>query len=160
MLATMQTIEWAWSGGQKWWGLGQAQKNLLRNEIEYAQTLVIIPAIIDFDPDTLNKASKSGENSVTVYIELPKSYDVADIDVSTVKLSTERGTVSAQLTPTEVGDYDNDGILDRMVKFDRQAVIEIVNAGDQVKITVRGEVAEKQFEGSDTIRVVDKGKRK
>ncbi|RLE50310.1 MAG: hypothetical protein DRJ21_01785 [Candidatus Methanomethylicota archaeon] len=41
VLATMQTIEWAWSGGQEYWGLGEEQKNLLRNEIEYALVLAL-----------------------------------------------------------------------------------------------------------------------
>jgi hypothetical protein len=110
----------------------------------------IVPAIVDINPDTLNKASKGG--AVTTYIEIT-GYDVNDIDVSTVKLRTNKGIVSAQSTPTSVGDYDSDGIPDRMVKFDRQAVIGIVDVGD-VEVTISGKISGKDFEGTDVIRVI------
>ena len=109
-----------------------------------------IEAIIDIDPDTLNLKS-SGE-WITAYIELPEGYDVADIDVSTVLLED---TISAEANPTKIGDYDDDDVADLMVKFDRQEVIAIVDAGDQVEITVTGEVVGAPFEGSDTIRVIE-----
>ena len=113
-------------------------------------------AAIDIDPDTLNLNSKG--KWITCYIELPEDYDVDDIDVSTVKLN---GQVPAESHPTGTGDYDNDGIPDLMVKFDRSAVQEILQAGDEVEITVTGELNyETPFEGSDTIRVIDKGGKK
>jgi hypothetical protein len=117
-----------------------------------------VSATVDVKPDTLNKASKSDKNAVTVYIEIP-GYSVNAINVSTVTLNTLKGNVSAQLSPTEVGDYDSDGIPDRMVKFDRQAVIAIVDVGDKVKITIRGKIAEAAFEGIDEIRVIEQGKK-
>ena len=113
-----------------------------------------VPATVDFKPDTLNKASQSDKSAVTVYIEVP-GYDVNAIDVATVTLSTSKGSVSAQLKPTEVGDYDKDGVPDRMVKFDRQAVIAIVDVGEKVKITISGKIAGAIFEGSDEIRVIE-----
>lgn len=78
--------------------------------------------------------------------------------MGTVTLSTSKGSISAQLTPSEVGDYDSDGIPDSIVKFDRQAVIAIVDAGDKVKITIRGRVAGAIFEGSDETRVIEQKK--
>lgn len=108
---------------------------------------------MDVKPDTLNKASQSDENTVTAYIEIP-GYDVNSIDVSTVTLGTSKGKVTAQLEPTVVGDYDGDGIPDAMVKFDRQAVIEIVDIGKNT-LTVSGTVAGETFEGSDEIRVMN-----
>ena len=114
------------------------------------------PATVDFDPDTLNKKSKG--KWVTVYTELPAGYNVTDINVSTMMLNE---TVPAELQPTEIGDYDSDGIPDLMVKFDRQAVIDILSIGDAVDITVTGKLYdETPFEGSDVIRVIDKGKGK
>ena len=113
----------------------------------------MILATVDFDPDTLNKKSKG--KWVTVYTELPAGYNVTDINVSTMMLNE---TVSAELHPTEVGDYDSDGIPDLMVKFDRQAVIDILPIGDAVSITVTGRLTDgTQFEGSDTVRVIDEG---
>jgi Tol biopolymer transport system component len=121
----------------------------------YAIELIdIVPATVDVNPDTLNKASKGG--TVTAYIEIP-GYDINNIDVSTVRLSTNNRTVSAQLTPTSIGDYDSDGIPDRMVKFDRQAVIGIVDVGDVV-VTISGKISGKDFEGTDMIRVIGKQK--
>jgi hypothetical protein len=115
-----------------------------------------IEATVDLDPDTLNLNSKG--KWITCYIELAEGYDVDDIDVSTIKLN---GQVPAESHPTGVGDCDNDGVTDLMVKFDRAAVQKILQAGDEVEITVTGELKdETPFEGSDTIRVIDKGEKK
>jgi len=78
-----------------------------------------IPATVDIDPDTLNLKSKG--RWITAYIELPEGYDVNDINVSTVRLND---TIAAEQHPAEVGDHDEDGIPDLMVKFDRRAVID------------------------------------
>ncbi|MCK4529131.1 carboxypeptidase regulatory-like domain-containing protein [candidate division WOR-3 bacterium] len=111
---------------------------------------------IDFDPDTLNLQSKG--KWVTTYIELPEGYDVSAINVSTVMLNDQ---VQAEMKPTEIGDYDDDSIPDLMVKFDRSAIQEILEVGDEVVITVTGELINgTPFEGSDTIRVIEKGGKK
>jgi len=83
---------------------------------------------------------------------LPQGYDVGDIDISSIMLN---GVVSALSKPTEIGDYDNDGIPDLMIKFDREAVQEILDVGEQIEITISGEVDGILFEGSDSIRVID-----
>jgi hypothetical protein len=115
-----------------------------------------VAVTIDFDPDTLNL--KSNGEWITAYIELLEGYDVADIDVSTILLEDE---IPAEAHPTEIGDHDNDGIDDLMVKFGRSAVQEILDEGEEVEITVTGELTDgTQFEGSDTIRVIDNGKSK
>ena len=116
----------------------------------------VIQAVIDINPDTLNLNSKG--KRITCYIELPEDYDVEDIDVSSIKLN---GQVPAESRPTGVGDYDDDGIAELMVKFDRSAIQEILEAGDEVEITVTGELNDDtKFEGSDTIRVISKGGKK
>ncbi len=123
-----------------------------------------IPATIDIDPDTLNlKSHKMMRHGrwVTSYIELPEGYDVADINVSTVLLDD---AISAELRPSNIGDYDRDGIPDLMVKFDRPDMIDLVKALNldlptDVELTVTGSLADgTQFEGSDTIRVIEKGR--
>jgi len=116
-----------------------------------------IVATIDIDPDTLNMKSCSDKNAVTVYIELAGA-DVTAVDVRTVTLSYAGKTIKALPAPTSVGDYDKDGISDRMVKFNRQEVIGIVVPGDAITLTVNGMVACKPFEGTDTIRVIREGK--
>lgn len=51
-------------------------------------------------------------------------------------------------------DHDGNGILDRMVKFDRSEVAAILSPGDAVELTVTGELTDGTlFAGSDTIRV-------
>lgn len=118
----------------------------------------VVPATIDFDPDTLNP--KSQGKYVTVYIELPEEYDVNDIDISTIELTYGVGSVSAEDTPTEIGDHDENGIPDLMVKFDRQDVVAILAPGEEIEITVSGESWDYsnngfQFEGRIDIRVLD-----
>jgi N-acetylmuramoyl-L-alanine amidase len=110
----------------------------------------IVTSTIDFDPDVLNLRTRKGV--VTVYIELPEDYDVAEIDLSSVILN---GTVAAKEWPAAIGDYDKDGIPDLMVKFDRAAVQAAVQVGESVAITVTGQVAGIGFEGSDIIRVIN-----
>jgi hypothetical protein len=119
-----------------------------------------IAATIDIDPNTLNLKSQGDKNAFTAYIELPAGYSVANISVATVKLVVNGSEISAQLNPTSVGDYDKDGVADRMVKFSRQAVISALRdkTGD-ITMTVNGQLTDGlRFSGSDTIKVIKPGK--
>lgn len=107
-----------------------------------------IPATVDIYPDPLILGRKGG--SVTAYIELPEGYDLNNIDVSTIRLNLE---VPARLHPTRIGDYDEDGIPDLMVKFDKKEVIPLLIEGENT-LTVTGEVSGEMFEGSDTITAI------
>jgi len=112
-----------------------------------------ITATVDIYPQTLNLRSKA--KWINCYVELPGGYDVADINVSTTMLND---TVSAELHPTEVGDYDGDDIPDLMVKFNRTAVSEyILSKGimtGNVTLTIIGQLNDGTlFQGSDIIRV-------
>lgn len=113
----------------------------------------VIPATIDFDPDTLDLKSKG--KVVTVYIELPTGYNVGQIDISSIMLN---GLVPALDKPMEIGDYDNDGISDLMVKFERDKVLSILSPGEAVTLSLTGKVfyngSYTDFEGSDVIRVI------
>lgn len=65
------------------------------------------------------------------------------------------GIVSAQSQPTNISDYDYDGIPDLMVKFSRSAVAQILEPGDNVEIKVSGAFVDgTEFEGVDYIRVI------
>jgi hypothetical protein len=126
-----------------------------------------IEATVDIDPDSLNLKT-TVDQWITAYIELPEPYNVTDIDLETVRLNT---TIPAVTDPkygfvTEPEEYitdnDGDGILERMVKFDRAEVISFVRTNIElsgwrfknVTLTVRGEVAGELFEGSDRIKVI------
>ncbi|MFQ6084420.1 MAG: Kelch repeat-containing protein [Methanosarcinales archaeon] len=128
---------------------------------------LILESAVDIKPDTLNLKSKG--KWITAYIELPEGYNVDQIDISTVAIVAIDETdidspIYAELSPTKIDDHDNDGILDLMVKFDRQKLIIFlkdisVEDGDEVEVTVAGElIEEKSFEGSDTIEVINKKK--
>jgi hypothetical protein len=121
-----------------------------------------IPAVIDIAPDLLNLKSK-GE-WITCYIELPEGYNVSDIDIYSIRLND---TFPVSLlpkppvpVPTEIGDHDDDGIPDLMVKFNRTEltshiyhVLGITYGNVMLRIT--GNLTDgTPFEGSDTIRVI------
>jgi hypothetical protein len=118
---------------------------------------VTVSATVNIGPDTLNL--KSQGQRITCYIELPEGFNPEDIDFSTTMLGD---TVPAELEPTEVGDYDGDNIIERMVKFNRQAVINyLVGLGvqhkDEVVLTIAGTLNDgTPFEGKDTLRVINK----
>jgi hypothetical protein len=68
--------------------------------------------------------------------------------------STLNGQIRAEAKPTEIDDYDSDGIPDSMVKFNRSEGQKILQAGEEVRITVGGNLTEgRLFEGTDFIRV-------
>lgn len=135
-------------------------------EIVVKPTLAIIPATIDCDPDTLNL--KSQGQWITCYIELPEGYDVWKLDGSTVLLNGINGIVpvylgkegwaKAESNNSNIMDHDGDGILERMVKFDTAAIQGILSPGEVV-LTLTGKVGLADFEGSDTIRVINPGKK-
>lgn len=127
----------------------------------------IVEADINFDPDTLNLGS--GGKWVTAYIELPDGYDVAGINASSVFLND---TVSAVTDPmyefvTNESEYlvdrDGDGITERMLKFDREEVEAILEAGDEVTVTFEGKIGYENeatsgmavFVGTDSITVIE-----
>ena len=111
---------------------------------------------IDIDPDTLNLKSKG--KYITCYMELPEGYDVSNIKPETVTLTIGEATIYAELSPTEIGDYDDNSIPDLMVKFDRQSVQDACAPGT-VEITVYCETYNgTSFEGTDTVLVIEKGK--
>jgi uncharacterized delta-60 repeat protein len=117
-----------------------------------------IPASIDIKPDTLNGKSKG--KWINCYIELSDGYSVEDIEFVTLRQFNNDPIDSplAAVGPSEVGDHDDDGITDLMVKFDRQELIRFLEVGD-AELTIAGELGDgTPFEGSDTIRVIRPGK--
>jgi len=132
----------------------------LNNNIGFSDTSVyILPiaATVNIDPDTLNLGSKG--KWITAYIQLPEGYGAAEINATTILLN---GTISPVLDPkygfvTNSGEYlidhNNDGILERMVKFDREQAIAMLGEG-QATLTITGTVNSALFEGSDAINVV------
>jgi len=135
-------------------------------ELAYVEITVIpvITATVDIHPKTV--ALRSNGIWVTAYIELPQSYNLSDIDVSTILLNdtvpVDPFWVDKTLESVN-GDYDADDIPDLMVKFDRGEVIEFVfgdtslpnNKIIYVTLTLAGQFTDgTPFEGNDTIRII------
>jgi hypothetical protein len=108
---------------------------------------VPVPATADIHPKTLN--FKSRGRWITCYIELPEGFDIADIDIASVRLD---GVVSAVPWPIGIGDEDEDGVPDLMVKFNRSNIMSIYAPDDNICLSVTGIVGDQEFEGTDCIR--------
>jgi hypothetical protein len=114
------------------------------------------PCTIDIHPDTLNLKSKG--RYVTCYIELPEQYYVGDIDITTVALTINSNPIPVELSPTEIGDYNNNSVLDLMVKFDREAVQGLCTPGAVDMAIYCEDFQGNTFLGEDTVLVIDKGR--
>ena len=120
-----------------------------------------IKATVDVDPNALNLCSK-GE-WVTAYIELPEGYNVSEIDIYSIKLNNTFPVsllvVPPVPVPTEIGDYDEDGTPDLMVKFNMTELtsyicLQGIKYGN-VTLTISGNLTDgTQFEGEDTVKVL------
>jgi hypothetical protein len=120
-----------------------------------------IPAAIDLDPGTLNP--RSNGKWITCYIELAEGSDAGAINGSTVTLddipayiSDKQGWATPEGNDENVADYDSDGVLERMVKFDRAAVQSIVEP-PEATLTIKGWLTGgTPFAGTATLCVLDK----
>lgn len=133
-----------WSGCQ--WGDDILCTEWALLTLEKVFPRIAIPANITIKPETLNLASK-GE--FTAFITLPEPYNITDINIS---------TVVCEGAPAVNGMVADDNKY--IAKFDREDLIG-VEPGPEVELTVTGKLFDgTAFEGSDTIRVIDKGKGK
>ncbi len=115
-------------------------------------------ATVDIDPDTLNL--RSGGMFITAYIELENA-DVRDINASTVLLNNEvppvlderYGFVTSE--DSYLTDHDMDGELERMLKFWRSDIEDMLDPGNNVSFKITGNLYDGvRFEGTDTIRTL------
>ncbi len=120
----------------------------------------IIDAIVDVDPNAVNLNSQGAW--ITCYIELP-GYDVNDIDGQTVTLEGVNAYMGrqdwacAQANAANTVDHDGDGVMERMVKFDRSAVQATLHRGT-VTVTVMGKLPNHTtLRGTDLIKVIGGG---
>ena len=121
--------------------------------IGYATALpYTITPTVDVNPDTLNLKARG--KWITAYIGGIEPYSVEDIDVETVRLVYGESEVDA-----EWGDVQDDTL---MVKFNRSEVSGLladVEDDNNIELTVTGQLSGMTFAGSDTIRVISRGKR-
>ena len=101
---------------------------------------------------------RSNGKWITVFVDLPESCNVRKVDVSSIMLN---GSVHAEKTAVLL-DLDGDRRLELMVKFDRQAVIDLISKtlryareSGTATLTVTGELKDGSvFRGNDTITVI------
>lgn len=134
---------------------GDGLHGFLRFEVPLTFTVEV-----DFDPDTLNKWSAG--KWVTVYLEPPQGCDPRDIDPSTVLLNDvlrpvldpHYGWVVSE--DSYIVDHDLDGLWERLLKFERESVEDILPVGSTIWINITGRTYDGiDFSGSDVIRVID-----
>jgi len=108
-----------------------------------------IPAKASIVPRTINLASKG--KWITCYIWLHEDYNVADIDPNSILLEEE-------IEPDEYSVDQQKQVA--VLRFSRSDVQEILNVGE-VELTITGQLTDGTvFEGTDVIRVIDKGGKK
>jgi len=114
----------------------------------------VVNAIVDIQPQALSLRSRG--RWFTAYIELPEGYNVRDVDVSAIMIN---GSILIDFdAPVAIGDYDENGIEDLMVRFNRTLVVGyILSQGimfGNVTLTLTGELYDgTMFEGKAIINV-------
>jgi len=104
-----------------------------------------IPAEVEVRPETLNLSSNG--KWIICLVRLPEDYDVADVNTNSILLN-------GQIQPTRVWINEKDSVV--MLKFSRSELCDNLEAG-KVELTVSGELVDgTKFEGTDTIRIIDK----
>jgi hypothetical protein len=120
----------------------------------------VLEAKVYLCPHTLNL--KSMGRWITGFIKLPEDYDVANINVSTIRLN---GTIPAEPKPVAILGLDCINVKVLMVKFNRTATINLVKHSTvvdesipkcfSITLTISGNLLNGQlFKGSTEIRVI------
>ena len=147
--------KWGFGLADNWW-TGGGPGRVFVDDIRLGEYSLGVEAEVEVKPDTFNLKSRG--RFITAFIELPADYDAGDIDVATVYLAVEdsEDTVPAEPRPTAVRDRNRNGLPELMVKFDRQAVQELLSPGEEVIVYVGGQLIDgTEFLGEDTVRVID-----
>ncbi|MEO0136839.1 MAG: T9SS type A sorting domain-containing protein [candidate division WOR-3 bacterium] len=132
----------------------------LTSEIDHLKINYGVYGNLDLKPEVLNL--KSQGKWITGYIEILPPYNANDIDHTTVELCFGDQSVESE-GPWSVGDYDNDGIPDLMVKFSREAIKGMLLAENiipplDIEFLARGSFIDgMKFAALGTIQVISPG---
>ena len=117
---------------------------------------VTVVAKIDFEPKSLNlKNADKGNSVVTVYIELPSELNAIEILINSIKLNDMISPITDGkygYVKNPVSDYDNDGILEFMVKFEKGSLDNILMTGNN-NVIIKGSTGTYSFIGTCIIEV-------
>ncbi len=109
---------------------------------------------VNIAPDSVNLKNKNGV--ITVYIKLPEGFNLNGIiDASSITLNG----ISPLSKPITIGDYDNDGIPDLTVKFDRGKIVTTISSNkNSATMTIKGKIFHNgetlPFKGEDIIKMI------
>jgi hypothetical protein len=92
-------------------------------------------AVVNVDPAAVNLGRRG--NWVTAFLELPPPLDLSQVVVATLRLN--RASTADPVHHT-IGDVDQDGIPDMTIKFVQDELTPTLEEGDQVPVTVSGEL--------------------
>jgi hypothetical protein len=143
---------------------GEVDANIVINDQTYtldSDEAMRFASSVDLQPKTLSLGANG--KWVTAYIELPSSYNVNDIKQDTVKLHVGSFEIYADVKANPIiGDYDNDGYADLMLKFPRAplttTLLESGNADAPylLAITISGALTDGtyQFNSVDQLKIL------
>jgi hypothetical protein len=104
----------------------------------------------NFEPGTLNLAAHG--KTVRASLQLPPAFDPHAVVISSV---STLGSLYAESSPVSFEDRNRDGIQEIVVYFDREAFERLLPEGDQIPVTVTGELADTVwFTGTDQVRPI------
>ncbi|MHC4912555.1 MAG: hypothetical protein ACYTE5_06065 [Planctomycetota bacterium] len=110
-----------------------------------------IEAEIKLTPDTLNLQSKG--KWIMCVIRLPEDYNVTEIEPNSIliedEIEAERLLLGDEFA---VAKFSRGAVKEMLAELETPAEVELVVSGELGDGTI--------FEGTDTIRVIDKGKRR
>lgn len=113
-----------------------------------------IVATVEYGPEIINL--KSTGKFVTAYIELPGGFDPKNIAPSSIKITAiDDNPINPipVIDKSAIGDFDNDGVPDLMVKFSRAALQNVLTPGMR-KLQLEGVVSGQLFIGERTTGVI------
>ena len=118
---------------------------------------------INCDPDTINLKKKG--KWITCLVELPEGYDIGAIDGSTVSLNGvpaylgKEGWAKVEANEGNIVDENDNGIMERMLKFDFEAFKEMLVSADEFELVLTGKTLIEgelvDLKGVDTVRVFE-----
>jgi parallel beta-helix repeat protein len=137
-------------------GIGDTPHELIgeaRDKFPLVKPWNRIEAVIIIDPNSLNPKKKG--DTLTAHIEFPSDLPVEEIDVSTILLND---SVSPEKEHSSIGDFDNDGVPDLLLKFnlrDRSRFLPLSNGN--IEMTISGRLKNGLlFEGAHSLKLNSK----
>jgi pectate disaccharide-lyase len=91
---------------------------------------------VEFNPIVLN-----GNGVATIYLNLQEGFKLEDIEFTSIRLNGEIKPISDKgYSKNPIADYDADGDMEFMVKFSRKEISRLLEKGDDLPVTITGQL--------------------